>query len=223
MTPTPSPDAATAERDLRAALTDLVAKWREYPTNSLFQLRCADQLEALLAQKGAAGEAGERERIVARVMKLTKGASPEYRYCGAGRSLPISFDDCITAAELIALCAAPNTPTPADAVRGAEDFEPNAYAAKQTNESLVDAALQVYARSCMYNTEKQHEAAMIYRAEILRRLAAPVDRAGQLSVTEEMVERAWEAFHIQPDSSVWAKLELALEAAMSARAPDGGK
>jgi hypothetical protein len=45
------------------------------------------------------------------------------------------------------------------------------FAKQQTDENIVDLALQVYARSCMYDTKHQHDAAMIYRAEILRRLA----------------------------------------------------
>lgn len=46
------------------------------------------------------------------------------------------------------------------------------FSLNRTNESLVDCALQVYARACRYETEHLHTAAMQYRMEILRRLAA---------------------------------------------------
>ncbi len=37
---------------------------------------------------------------------------------------------------------------------------------------LLECCLQVYARSCMYATKDQHDAALAYRDELLRRLAA---------------------------------------------------
>jgi len=60
--------------------------------------------------------------------------------------------------------------TPIARTASAADIE--VFAKQQTDENIVDLALQVYARSCMYDTKYQHDdAAMIYRAEILRRLA----------------------------------------------------
>lgn len=63
----------------------------------------------------------------------------------------------------------PNTPKPG------EDGLPDDVIGRcktLSDAKLLECALQVYARACMYGTKKQHDAAMAYKAELLRRLAA---------------------------------------------------
>lgn len=70
------------------------------------------------------------------------------------------------------MCHFNDDPLPSE--RGANtDFMPregvNGFSLKGNAHQLVDAALQVYARTGMYpNSRALHEAAMAYRAELIR-------------------------------------------------------
>ncbi len=63
------------------------------------------------------------------------------------------------------------------------------------NDKLLNCALEVYARSCMYHTKAQHDAAMAYKDELLRRLTSapqPVERAGVPDVKWKFVEQEYD-------------------------------
>lgn len=89
----------------------------------------------------------------------------------------------------------PSAPVPEDVAARCRD---------STNAELLECALQVYARACAYSTKDQHDAAMAYKAELLRRLSVPnYVVAGRLleSLAGYFQDGSAETISIHPDDA----------------------